>query len=195
MLHPLFLPAVVAWLILFQHPVLSLLIDDGQRIRLLVMTGINTILFPAVIMLLLWRLGFLKNMYMQTQRERIIPLSVAVIFFFWAWYVSRNLDFAPKALQQWLLGVFLASCAANFTNIFIKLSLHTLAWGGLLGFFLYMSFLDTYWPSGWLIPALLLAGVAGTARLLKNAHQPAEIYAGYLAGLLCQLAAGWIANA
>jgi hypothetical protein len=193
LLHPLFLPLIISGLILYRHPLVSLLANDGEKIRLMVMTGINTILFPALIVFLLWRLKFVQNMYMTTQRERIIPLSVSVIFYFWAWYVSRNLDFAPQALQQWLLGVFLASCAANFTNIFFKLSLHTLGWGGVIGFFLARSFTDQYWPAGWIIPALLLAGLAGTARLLKSAHQPAEVYAGYLAGIICQVAAAWIA--
>jgi hypothetical protein len=30
----------------------------------------------------------------------------------------------------------------------------------------------------------------GTARLIRNAHEPSDIYAGYLAGVICQVAAG-----
>jgi hypothetical protein len=95
-------------------------------------------------------------------------------------------------MQQWLLGVFLGSCLAMFSNIFFKISLHTIAAGGAVFFFAWQMHLDPHWPQFWLVPVLLLAGLVGTARLLRSAHHPMEIYLGYLAGALSQAAAAFI---
>lgn len=156
------------------------------------MVMINTVLFPAVLVFLLWRLKFLKNIYMETTKERIIPLVVSLLFYFWAFYVGRNLEVIPHSLQQWLLGVFLCSCAAMFINIWTKVSLHGIALGGLIGFCAWQQATDLQWPFYILIPAVLLAGVVGTARLIRGAHKPSELYIGYFAGILCQVIAGWV---
>lgn len=187
--HPLFVPIIVVWLILYQHPINYLLTDAPIRLRLMAMTFINTVFLPGFVIFLLWRLKFIPNMYLESLKDRIIPLNVVLIFYFWAFYVGRNLEAIPVAMQQWLMGVFLASCAAMFCNIFFKISLHTIAAGGAVMFFVIRMSADAYWPMWWLAPVVLVAGIVGTARLLRNAHNPGEVYAGYLAGALCQLAA------
>jgi hypothetical protein len=192
--HPLFVPFMVAWVILYQHPIHVLLTDAPIRLRIIAMVFINTVLFPGIFVLLLWRLKFLPNLYMESQRARIIPLTVSILFYFWAYYVGRNLEAVPPAMQQWLLGVFLASCAAMFTNIFLKISLHTLAAGGAVMFFILRMKADIYWPMWWLAPIVFIAGLVGTARLLRKAHEPGEIYAGYLAGAICQVASLFIVS-
>jgi hypothetical protein len=194
LLHPLFVPAALAAWLLFKHPLYTLLLDDQTRVRLLAMVSINTILFPVVIAFLLWRLGFIKDLQLDTQRERIFPLVANIIFYFWAWNVSRNLENIPVPLIQWLLGVFLTSCAAMFNNIFMKISLHTLAMGGLITFSVLMMIHDPFWPA-WMLPLTLIAGgLTGTVRLLREAHTQSEIYAGYLAGAMCMVAGWYIAG-
>lgn len=192
--HPVFIPGAMAAWLLMGHPMFTLLIDEQARVRLLAMVLLNTILFPVLIAFLLWRLGFTKSMQMETQRERIYPLIINIIFYFWAWNVSRNLENIPLPLVQWLLGVFLCSSAAMFTNIFMKISLHTIAMGGLVMFGILMMLTDAFWPGLMLSLFLVIAGLTGTARLLREAHAPGEIYAGYLAGAICQLAGWYIAG-
>jgi hypothetical protein len=184
---------MAAWL-LMGHPMFTLLLEEQVRVRLLAMVLLNTVLFPVLIAFLLWRLGFTKSLQMETQRERIDPLIINIIFYFWAWNVSRNLTDIPLPLVQWLLGVFLCGSAAMFTNIFLKISLHTIAMGGLIMFSVMMMLTDPFWPF-WMLPVvLLIAGLTGTARLLREAHSAGEVYAGYLAGAICQLAGWYIAG-
>lgn len=191
--HPLFVPGAIAAWILMAHPLNGILLDEGTRLRWLVMILLNTILFPALVTFLLWRLGFTSGMQLPTQRERIIPLVVSIIFYFWAWNVSRNLTDFPPMLVQWLLGIFLSSSAAMFVNIFMKISLHGIAMGGLIAFNLYAVQADPmYWPLWMLQASLLAAGITGTARLLRRAHTPGQLYGGYLAGIICQVVAMWV---
>jgi hypothetical protein len=192
--HPLFVPGIMAAFLLLQHPLYNLLLEEPIRVRLLAMVLLNTVLFPALIAFLLWRLGFTKSLQLETQKERIFPLIINIIFYFWAWNVSRNLEAVPVPLIQWLLGVFLCSCSAMFMNIFMKISLHTISMGGMLVFGFMMMLNDPFWPT-WVLPAiLLLAGATGTARLINEAHEPGEVYAGYLAGGICMLAGWFIAG-
>lgn len=188
--HPLFVPVLIAGVLLFMHPINELMVPYDVRIRIMAMVFINTVLFPGLLAFLLYRLGFMKSIYMESQRDRIIPLVVGIMFYFWAYYVSRNLEAIPVALQQWLLGVFLCSCAAMFTNIFKKISLHGIGMGGAIAFCAWQQATDGHWPHFLLIPIILLAGLVGTARLIRSAHEPSDVYAGYLAGAICQVAAG-----
>lgn len=192
LLHPLFVPIIVVWLLLYQHPINYLLTDGPIRLRLMAMTFINTLFLPGFVVFLLWRLKFIPNMYLESRKDRIIPLNVVLIFYFWAFYIGRNLEVIPPSMQQWLLGVFLGSCLAMFSNIFFKISLHTIAAGGAVFFFAWQMHIDPHWPQWWLVPVVLLAGMVGTARLLRSAHEPMEIYLGYLAGALSQAVAAFI---
>jgi hypothetical protein len=194
LLHPLWVPALVTWWLVFRHPLYALVLPDQASLRLFAMVIINTVLFPGVVALLLWRLGFIKSLQMDTSRERIIPLNISLIFYFWAYYVSRNFEGTPVAMQQWLLGVFISSCATMFLNIFFKVSMHTVAMGSLVAFCLLQQAGDVHWPRWWLIAAVLVAGITGTARMIRHAHRPGEIYAGYLAGAICQVAGWYIAG-
>ncbi len=186
--HPLYIPLFVSWLIIFKHPVYRLFLDADIQIRIFAMVGINTVLFPAAVIFLLWRLGFAPNIFLQTRRDRIIPLIISIIFYFWAFWVARNLDYLPRILEMWLLGVFLASCFAMMLNIFMKISLHAIGMGGLLAFMVISLFTQMYWPFNWVMASLFISGLTASSRLALGKHRPVEIYTGFLGGILAQLA-------
>ena len=190
--HPLFIPAIVTFVLLYVHPVNSIVMDPGLRLRMQAMVLINTILFPGLLVLLLYKLGFAKSLQMETQRERFIPLAASLLFFFWAYYVTRNTEGLPLGFRHWMLGIFLCGCAAEFTNIFKKISLHLIGLGGLVAFSGWQQATDMHWPIFMLPLSILLAGLVGTARLIRGAHEPSEIYAGFFAGIICQLAAAFM---
>ncbi len=191
-IHPVFIPAAITYVLLFLQPINVLLVPGDLRIRIMAMVVLNTLFFPTLTMVLLWRLKFIKNLYMEDMKERIIPLNVTIIFYFWAFYVGRNVEAIPPSLQQWLLGVFLGSCAAMFINIWKKVSLHSIGVGGLLVFCAWQQAVDPYFPAGLFIVSVLIAGLVGTSRLIRNAHEPSEIYLGYVVGGVCQLAGSYI---
>jgi membrane-associated phospholipid phosphatase len=78
------------------------------------------------------------------------------------------------------VSLFFLSLATLKYNI----SLHAAGSGGLFGFLLAITLrLGLFSPIS-LYGSVILAGLAGTARLKENAHKPAEIYLGYLAGFI-----------
>jgi len=190
--HPMFIPAMVTAALLWFHPINKLLISDFNKPRLMAMVFLYTGFFPAFAIFLLWRLKFIQSIFLRTRQERIIPFIVAMFFFFWIYYVSRNLDAFPLSLRQFLMGVFLSSASALFANIFTKISMHGMAVGGMVGFAFMQQFTDAHWHSSWSLSALILAGAVCTARLILKAHRPVDVYAGFFTGVLCQVAAGFM---
>jgi hypothetical protein len=188
--HPLFIPVYVTWFLAFVHPSYFSGFNPQQKTWIIIRVAYLMVFFPFVTVLISKALGFSKSIFLKTQRERIIPYILTQIFFFWAYLVFRNQTEIPKILTSFTLGVFLSSSAALLANIRMKISMHAIGMGGLLGIFLVIMFQNTMlmtWP---LSAALLITGLVCTSRMIVSDHTPNEIYTGLMLGLTCQLIAG-----
>jgi len=187
--HPLFIPVYVTAFLLYVEPYAF---DPRQKTFKLISIFFNTTFLPGFAVLLMYRLKLIKSMYLKSQRERIIPYAVAMVFYFWVWYVSKNQSENPQIFRVFLLGTFLAVCATWMLNINSKISMHSTAMGGLLCFALLLTF-HTQDPSAlYLSGAMLVAGLVCTARFLVSDHSRSEIYLGLVSGIITQLIAYWI---
>jgi len=148
----------------------------------------NTFIFPLMVILLMWRLKFVKNLYMTTQKERILPYITVSFFFMWTYIVFKNLPL-PQILATMLLGASLAVFISFFINIFLKLSMHTVGIGSFLGLILGLTSISSHNLTLLLMVVILVAGLVGSIRLWLGSHKPKEIYTGYFVGLLAQLIA------
>jgi hypothetical protein len=90
---------------------------------------------------------------------------------------------------HFFLGSFLAICAAWFCNIYFKISMHSLAVGGLLMFALLFSLNDNYSSGLYLGIAVMVTGLVSTSRFIVSDHSPFEIYSGLFTGMLAQFIA------
>jgi len=187
--HPLFIPLYVTFFLLYIHPYAFVALSEKLKVFKFLFVIINTAVFPGISVFLMWRLKLTKSIFLRTQKERIIPYAATMIFYFWAWYVSRSQQSNHEIFTGFLLGSFLTVIAAWMANIYFKISMHALAMGGMLFFIFLVSFSGE--GSSGLYPAvaLLIAGIICTARMIVSDHRPAEIYLGLIAGILCQLIA------
>jgi hypothetical protein len=189
--HPLFIPVYVAAFLLYVHPYAFAGFDDKMKSMRLISVFVSTALLPAFSVFLLWRLQFTSSIFLRTQRERIIPYAIAIIFYFWIWYVFKNLSDSPRAIVEFLLGTFLAVCGAWMANIWFKISMHGTAVGGMLMFFVLQALKDTSIGGSYLSIALLITGLVCTARFIVGGHTRAEVYGGLLIGVLAQCVSPW----
>lgn len=187
--HPVFIPLYVSLFLVYLHPTAFAGFSDAEKKQTILIIMLNLVFFPLISVLLLKAVGFIDSVFLKTQKDRIIPYIAAGIFYFWTYTVFRQQPQYPLLLTSFVLGIFIASSAALIANIYFKISMHAIAMGGWLGFFLIISHTQSMlmtWP---VAAVLLLTGLVSSARLLTGSHKPNEVYAGILVGILTQVAA------
>lgn len=189
-LHPLFIPFYVIAFLINYHPSYFSGYSFFTKFEILRSVLVNTVLFPAFALLVMKGLGFVKSFMLHTREDRIGPYLANMIFYFWMARVFFN--FKPEltpVLAVFMTGIFLTTAIALIANIFLKISIHAIGCGGMLGIFIIIMYSNSMlmtWP---LAIALLITGIVCTSRLLVSNHTQKEIYMGLLVGLGCQFAA------
>lgn len=97
-------------------------------------------------------------------------------------------------MAQMSLGIFISVIFAFIANIFLKISMHTTAAGGLVGLFTVLLYTTTASVNIPLVTGIFLAGLISSARLLASDHQVREIIWGLAAGFIAQAVAAWFFN-
>jgi len=191
--HPLFIPTYIVAYLLFLHPYAFAGATEKYRLFRLFSIIFITAFLPAFSIFLMRQLNFISSIMLRTQRDRIIPYVVSMIYYWWGWHVSKNLGDSP-AMVAMLLGTFLISIAGMMANIYFKISMHGMAAGLLIAFFLWLSFNGTVAIGAYLAIATFITGLVCTARALVSDHTPLELYGGLFTGIACQLIACAIAG-
>ena len=185
--HPLFIPLYVGLFLIYEARLFNDRTDWQKKI-ILIQFFVYYTFFPLMTTLLSKALGFVDSVYLKTQKDRILPYIVCEIFYFWAWYVFKNIHF-PKEVVLFSLGVFLACSLGLILNSFFKISMHTISLGLVCTFFLLAGLLSTTSYGFYISIAVLIGGTTATARLIDSNHTEKEIYAGFLVGAIAELIA------
>jgi hypothetical protein len=177
--HPLFLPFYVVWFLVYVHPSYFAGFSNYNKNNLLLSTALNTIFYPIFAILLMKGLGFIKSIFLHTQQDRIGPYLSSMIFYFWlAWVFFKYQPQLNPIFPAFITGIFITTIVGLLSNIYFKISMHTMGMGGVLGVCLiimyYNSMLMT-WP---LCIAILVTGIVCTSRLIVSNHTVEEIYWG-----------------
>lgn len=192
-LHPLFMPTYIFIWLTWRFPIHFDNITAAGLTLKTISIFLNASFFPAFAVFLLWRLKFIENIFLRTQKERIVPYIITMIFYWWLWYLSRNFTDQPDVLKAFYFGIFLNTVFGLVINNFIKISMHAMGAGALVTLIIlscirYQTFLGAD-----IMIATILAGLICSVRLLLNQHSVTEIYVGLFVGVLCQLLGVWIA--
>ena len=89
--HPVFIPVFFILFLLYVHPIHFLGYTDQQKKIVLLQAIALFTFFPLVTVALLKALGFISSIQLKEQKDRIIPLVASGIWYFWIWYVWKNL--------------------------------------------------------------------------------------------------------
>lgn len=182
--HPVFVPVYLVVFMIYIHPYLFAGFSPFDKVRNVVMAFLMYTFFPLVTVLLLKALKFIESIQLHTQKDRVIPLVACGIWYFWIWNVWRNLPDYPAEAVQFTLAVWISSFLALMANIVMKVSLHSMAMGVMLGFISLLAFSQDLHFGVYLSVALLIAGLVCTARFIVSDHSQREVYAGLAAGIL-----------
>ena len=186
--HPVFQPVMLVAFLVFSDTSTQFLGFRTQQ-RWLILGQAFTLytFFPLVTVGLLKAVGFLDSIRLRTQRERVIPLIAIGIWYFWIWYVWKNLPDYPGELVRFALASWTVSWISLMINVRLKISLHTIAAGLTLTFLFLWAFQYPYAAGIYLPISCIIAGSIGAARLYISDHTEAEVYLGYLVGAASML--------
>jgi len=172
--------------------------DWTLRVPLVLTVFMLTFFFPALVIFLLRKLDFIKNIELHTAKERIIPYIATSIFYLWLYITTRSNPEIPSLFKAFVLGTVVTLFLIFFINNFSKASAHMAGLAGLL--VLTIALASRFGPNeglGWLtsrpnnLPALvmLITGLTGSARLKLEAHTWQELLGGFFMGIVGQLVA------
>jgi hypothetical protein len=185
--HPLFIPVYLAWLILKTKPYLFSALDERDKIMFVPQFAAMYVLFPLVSVLLLKALKFIDTIQLKTQRERVIPYIITMIYYWWMWYVLKSRDLFPAEALILSFAIFMASICGLMVNIVMKVSMHAMAAGIMSAFIMLLAFTSEISAGIFVSAALFLSGLICAARFIDSDHRPVEIYGGFLIGVFCLL--------
>lgn len=184
--HPLLIPTYALALLLNINTHFTLVLPENYRYLTILFVFLTSFAMPALIMLILLKIGTIKSLQMETRQERVIPLFVVAVFFYATYFLIKQGPYFAF-YNIFLLGATLLVIISLFINYFTKISIHMVALGGAFGTFAGFALTvnqDLYYLLSLII---LVAGVTGFARLKLNAHSPAQVYGGFILGVLVML--------
>jgi hypothetical protein len=179
-------------------------IADKQSHELILRVFFSTFFIPAFAVAMLRFLGFVQSFELPEKEERIAPYIITGIFYLWLFRNFLGNSVIPTAYTSFLLGATISLFIAFFINIFSKISAHAVGMGGLVGMVVITMLLFSYGSFEVSLPlvgtfhldmitvllfVIIMSGVVGTARLMLKAHEPTDLYGGYLVGFASQLIA------
>jgi len=178
--HPIFMPTYAIFLLFAFSPLFSDFMSMYQKIQIVPLVIIFTLLLPIFSVLTLKEFNIVTSIYMENREERRWPLLFTII---WYYLLFRFLDsiHIQYIVIQFLFGAMLILLLAIIVSNFWKISLHMLGIGGVLGAFFAIQTL--FGGNIFLIITLLFcAGLVGFARVNEDAHTLKQVYLGFLVG-------------
>ena len=148
----------------------------------LIVAGI-TIVVPALMVLLLKRLGMVDDLGLNGRKERTIPYLITILCM-----GGTAVFLAMKGFPLWVVmfyaGGALAGLIEAIINNWWKISAHGAGVAGLVAMLVRMSHTPMVNPDvlTWLIVAVACAGLTGSARLWLGRHTLGQVLAGYAVG-------------
>lgn len=189
--HPVFLPLYMMSFLLYVHPFQFLGFTPKMKLLVFVQAFSMYCFFPLVTVGLLKALNFISSFKLPNRKDRVIPLVACGIWYFWVWYVWRNIPEYPRTIVHMALGIWITASIGLFINAYMKISLHGMSVGALLMLLLQLAFTQPIHFGWYLSAGILITGLVSTARLLASDHRPAEVYVGLLTGFISMFLAGF----
>lgn len=183
LLHPILMPTYALLLFYSQDVYFVLVLPEKLKVALSVMVFINTALLPSLIIWFMARRHLITSIQLVRRSERILPFAFTALAYLTTYFLLRNQDLPPVYPRLILGGAALIIFAAGI-SLFWKISAHMLALGGMTGLFLVMYFTGFLNTASLFLLMVFLSGLGGFARLSLNMHNPAQVYAGIVAGMI-----------
>lgn len=179
--HPSFLP-LYGLLLMFNVPDLLVFLPSAVKRVLFSMLLVNTVILPFAILPLLRVRNIIGSYSLRERKDRVVPMLITTIMYFLTAVLVFRLRF-PGMIKAF---VFASACvvfAVSVLSLRWKISIHS-AGAGAMTATVFMLILKAYTGLIWIaVAAILVSGAVMTARLYLSAHNPGQVYGGYITGV------------
>jgi hypothetical protein len=184
--HPVLMPTYITGILLSLKTYFVLVLSLKAKGMLIGMVFLSTCALPMSFILLLIFSGKMFSLQMEKRQERTISLLIISIFYYLTWWMLGRMPISP-VFPVLMIGVFYTSVVALTINLFFKISLHMISAGGATAVFIGLSLLLLQPVQLLIMLMILLSGIIGFARLKLNSHNPAQVYLGWIVGVVVMI--------
>jgi len=178
--HPLIIPSL-GLLVLFNSGTYLSYLPFEMKKWMLVIVFLCTYIVPLAFIPFFLYQRVIMNIHMGSRRDRYVPLAVSFVLYIFCYYLIRRIS-VPHLYHSFILSSLLCILATMLITIKYKISIHMVGAGGLVALIGFLSFYLKVDLQFYLGVAVVLAGLAGTARIILKAHTPYEVYTGFITG-------------
>lgn len=180
--HPVLMPSL-GFLLLFNSGTYLAYLPFDVKKMILIIVVLCTLIIPVSMIPFFLYQKIIFDMNLSQKRERYVPLVICFSFFLFCYFLLRRIPIPPD-YKAFCLGCSLSVLMVLLLITKWKISLHMVGIGGMVGLIGYLIIRMHVNLEFYLIISILAAGLAGTSRLILNAHKPFEIYTGFLTGCI-----------
>ena len=178
--HPLIIPSL-GLLVLFNSGTYLSYLPFEMKKWMLVIVFLCTYIVPLAFIPFFLYQRVIMNIHMGSRRDRYVPLAVSFVLYIFCYYLIRRIS-VPHLYHSFILSSLLCILATMLITIKYKISIHMVGAGGLVALIGFLAFYLKVDLQFYLGVAVVLAGLAGTARIILKAHTPDEVYTGFITG-------------
>ena len=179
---PFYLP-LVGLAVLLTMTYLSLL-PWAYKLFLIVTFWVFTIALPSLLIRLYRRYQGWPPFMVASKERRVIPYVISIVSYLLCYYIMAYVH-VPHFMGSILMAALVIQVVCAIVNLFIKVSTHMAAIGGVAGALMAFAAIFGFNPVWWLCVVLVLAGLVGTSRMILRQHSLHEITLGFLVGTGC----------
>jgi len=184
--HPILLPALGIMILFNSGSVLEFIPFQAKKIILIIVFVCTAILPLTFIPFYIFQ-RIVRNVQMEQNRERLIPLLVTTLLYFLCYYLLVRLK-VPETISLFVLAATHVVLITFMITFKWKISIHLAGVGGFVGALIAVAFRLQVNLEYFVIVAVLISGILGYSRLKLNKHKPYQIYAGWGVGFMIAFA-------
>lgn len=183
-LHPLLMPTFIYAVILFVYPISATHIPSNYFLTLLLIMLLTTAIMPGIAVYVLYVTGAISSISLNKRKDRLLPNLFAIAIYLSMLFLFYNKMGIKGILFYALLCMTITIAVLALITLFWKISVHTCAMGGFVGFLVGLNF---HFPeSKMLLPitiSIFLLGGLMSARMYLNCHTSLQAWAGMTLGM------------
>ncbi len=180
--HPVFIP-LLGLAVIFCAPTLLSFIPQRVKYLILLIVFVNNVFLPLAVILTLYSRGIIKSFTDNDRNERALMLGIMFLLYLVTTTLMVRLP-VPNLIKAYFISTSFIVFITGIVNFFWRVSLHSVAAGGMLTLVCVLSYIFEVSMILYLTGMILLCGLVMFARLYNEDHSPAEVWSGFFLGAL-----------